>query len=444
MHISEILELLERKDFARLKLVFKDEIPVDISEVLEEIDSEKCFIVFRILDKDTAANVFSYLSIEKQKEIISKVSQSKAMQIIKDLDFDDKIDFLSEMPSNFVKTVLSNSKEEERILINQFLNYPENSAGSLMTIEFVSFTKEIQVSEALVNIRKTGLDKETIYSCYITDVENKLEGYCSLHKILMEEDSKVLNDIMEEDIIFCSTLDDQEDIAKIFKKYDLLALPVVDSEGRMVGIITFDDIMDVVDQEATEDFEKMSLLKPSEKKYLDTTAFELMKKRIGWLLILMLTATLTGGIIQAYEELLSHVVVLAAFIPLLMDSAGNAGSQSSALIIRGIALGDIGLKDFFKVFFKECQIGIMAGVILAIFEYLRLVYVVNVDSSVALTVAITLVTTVISAKMMGAVLPMAAKKVGIDPAVMAGPLITSFVDTTALIIYFNVASVLVL
>ncbi len=407
---------------------------------MEELDKSSYLILFRILPKDMAAEVFSYLSYEQQRYIIDSITDKEIKNIVDELFFDDMIDIIEEMPANVVKKILKNTKEEERLLINQFLNYPENSAGSLMTIEYVDLKKEMTVKEAIDHIKETGVDKETIYTCYVTDKNRKLEGLVSLRKLVISDDDKTVDEIMERDIIYVNTHDDQEEIAYLFKKYDLMAIPVVDKEGRLTGIITIDDIVDVIEQENTEDFQKMAAMSPSEQEYLETSTLSLAKHRITWLLILMISATFTGSIIRKFEEVLQSVVILAAYIPMLMDTGGNAGAQASTLIIRGMALGEIEIKDILKVIWKELRVSTIVGVILSLVNFMRIYFIDKVSLKVAITVCSTLFFTVVLAKIVGAILPIGARKLKLDPAIMASPLITTIVDAVALILYFSMAS----
>ena len=339
-----------------------------------------------------------------------------------------------------VKKILKNTKEEERDLINQFLNYPENSAGSLMTIEYVALKKDMTVKKALERIKKTGIEKETIYTCYVIDDNRKLEGILSLRKLVTSPDEEIIEDIMKQNLIYVNTHDDQEKVAHLFKKYGLIAIPVLDKEERLTGIITIDDAVDVIEQENTEDFHKMAAMEPSEMEYLDTSFLRLAKHRITWLLILMVSATFTGRIIQRYEEVLQSVVILAAFIPMLMDTGGNAGAQSSTLVIRGLALGEIRAKDILKVIMKELAVSSVVGIVLAGFNFIRIYYFEGTEFKIALTVAITLFLTVVLAKIVGGILPIIAKKLKVDPAIMASPLITTIVDAVALVVYFSLAT----
>jgi magnesium transporter len=433
-------ELIKEKKYVTLKKELEEMNEVNVAELLEPLDIHTSLLIFRMLPKDLAVDVFAHFSVEQQREFISVVTDKELKDIIDELFFDDMIDIIEEVPANIVKKILLNAKEEERNLINQFLKYPPDSAGSIMTIEYVDLKKTMTVKKALDHIKETGLDKETVYTCYVTDKNRKLEGIVSLRKLVISDGDNTIESIMNEDVIYVHTHDDQETVAGIFKRYGFLALPVVDKENRLTGIITVDDIMDVIDQETTEDFQKMAAMSPSEEKYLDASIFTLAKHRIIWLLVLMISATLTGGIIRKFEDVLQTVVVLTAFIPMLMDTGGNSGSQSSTLIIRGLALGEIDLKDAGKVMFKEFRISILVGIVLAVVNFFRIYLFDTVGLFVALTVSITLFITVVVAKVIGGLLPMLAKKVNIDPAIMAGPLITTIVDALSLMVYFSVAS----
>lgn len=432
--------LIREKKYVTLKKELEDMNQVDVAELLEPLDIHTSLLIFRMLPKDLAVDVFAHFSVEQQREFISLVTDKELKDIIDELFFDDMIDIIEEVPANIVKKILLNAKEEERNLINQFLKYPPDSAGSIMTIEYVDLKKTMTVKDALEHIKKTGLDKETVYTCYVTDRNRKLEGIVSLRKLVISEENLSIEEIMDRDVIYVHTHDDQETVAGIFKKYGFLALPVVDKEDRLTGIITVDDIMDVIDQETTEDFQKMAAMSPSEEKYLDASVFSLAKHRIIWLLVLMISATFTGGIIRKFEDILQSVVVLTAFIPMLMDTGGNSGSQSSTLIIRGLALGEIDLKDAGKVMLKELRISIIVGAVLAVVNFFRIYLFDDVGAMISLTVSITLFITVVIAKVVGGVLPMIAKKMNIDPAIMAGPLITTIVDALSLMVYFSVAS----
>jgi magnesium transporter len=439
MDFDKVNKLLLEKNYPALKIELENIQAADIAEFLEGLEEKQALLLFRLLSKETAVQVFSYLSVEKQVELCSIVNEKELSDILKDLYFDDKIDLLEEMPANVVKKILRNTSEVERKLINQFLMYPEYSAGSLMTIEFVDLKKEMLVKDALERIRKTALDKETIYTCYVMDEERHLEGIVSLKDLVLSPPDKKVGEIMYTDPISVSTHDDQEYIADIFKKYDLLAVPVIDNEHRLVGIITVDDIVDVIEEETTEDFHRMAAVQPIEGEYLDIGVLTLARKRLPWLLVLMVSATFAGYIIRNFEEALKSVIVLAAFIPMLMDTGGNAGAQASTLVIRSIVLGEIEFKDTLKVIWKEIRISLVLGIILASVNFLRLVFLEHQAIPVSLTVSITLLLTVIIAKVIGGSLPLFAKKLKLDPAIMASPLITTIVDTVTLAIYFYLA-----
>ena len=436
---SKVLNYIEQKEFILLKEELKKIRPIDIAEAFEELDNKNIIILFRLLQKDKAAEVFSHLTYQQRKEIVAAMTETQLKEILAELFFDDKIDLLEEMPSNAVKRILATATEEERKLINQFLKYPENSAGSLMTIEYVDLKKEMTVKQALSYIKKIGMNKETIYTCYVLDAKRKLEGIVSLRKLVLADENQLIKEIMDEDIILTHTTDDQNEVASLFKKYDFIALPVVDKENRLVGIITIDDIMDVIDRVATKDFQRMAAMGPTDQEYLHTGVFTLAKQRTPWLLVLMLSATFTGGIISKYESILEAIVTLNIFIPMLMDSAGNAGTQSSTLIIRGLALGEIGISDYLKVFWKELRVSSLVGFMLSVINFFRVMIIEKVSMDIALTVSVTLFFTIVLAKVIGGLLPIIAKKFKTDPAIMAGPLITTIVDALALIVYFNIA-----
>jgi magnesium transporter len=439
---EQILRLLKEKKLAEIRKELKGLNEVQIAELFEELNIENALIVFRMLTKDTAAEVFSYLSSEQQKQIINSITDTEIQRILEELFFDDRIDLLEEMPANAVKKILANAKEDERNLINQFLNYPENSAGSIMTIEYVDLKKHITVQEAIKHIQKTGINKETIYTCYITDGSRKLEGIISLRRLVTSPMDAKIEDIMEKNVIYVYTHDDQEMVAEIFKKYDFIAVPVVDKEDRLTGIITIDDIIDVIEEENTEDFHKMAAIAPLSTEYLNEGIFSLAKHRVVWLLVLMVSATFTGRIIQKFETVLQSMVILAAFIPMLMDTGGNAGSQSSTLVIRGLALGEIKTSDYLKVIVKELAVSSLVGITLAGANFLRIYFLEKVGLEISITVTLTLFVTIVLAKVVGAILPIIANKLKLDPAIMASPLITTIVDTFALIIYFSLATLI--
>ena len=439
MDFEKINQLMLEKNYKLLKNELINAQTVDIAEFLDTLEEKQALLVFRLLPKEIAADVFAYLSTERQAEISDLVNEKELSDIMSELYFDDKVDLLEEMPANVVKKILKNTSAVERKLINQFLMYPDYSAGSLMTIEFVDLKKEMLVGEALERVRKTAPDKETIYTCYVMDAQRHLEGTISLKDLVLSQDNKKVGEIMHKEPIFVNTHDDQEYIADIFKRYDLLAMPVTDNEQRLVGIITIDDIIDVMEEENTEDFYKMAAVQPTDDAYIETGVFKLARKRIVWLLVLMVSATFTGYIIRSFEETLEAVVALAAFIPMLMDTGGNAGAQSSTLVIRSIVLGEVDFKDMLKVIWKEMRISFIVGVTLAVVNFLRIYLLEGYSIQIALTVATTLIVTVITAKMLGGLLPMVAKKLKLDPAIMASPLITTIVDAVALMVYFYFA-----
>jgi Mg2+ transporter (mgtE) len=441
--LIKIQDYLESKNYLELNNLLVDLHAADIADLYDQLGTQSYIILFRLLPKEQAAEVFSHLSASQRKAIVSAIDEGLLGYILDELYFDDKIDFLEEMPSNFVKDIIATAPAKERGLINTFLSYPAGCAGSLMTIEYVALPCNITVAQAMARIKKVGIDRETIYTCYVLDKTRHLEGLISLRKLVLSENEQTIESIMEYDVICARAHDDQEKVAELFKKYDLIALPVVDEEKCLVGIITVDDIVDVIEQENTEDFEKMAAMSPSNDAYLDTGVFKLAGKRIVWLLVLMITATLTGSIITHFESLLSAAVVLTAFIPMLMNSGGNAGSQSSTLIIRGMALGEIQPQDWLKILWKELRVGIIAGFILSVVNFIRLMLLSNTGIAVNLTVSLALFLTVIGAKLVGGILPVAAKAARLDPAIMAGPFITTIVDTFSLVIYFNIAGILV-
>lgn len=440
----EWLELLNEGKYAKLKEEINEENAPNLAEFFEEIPEDKRILVFRLLTKDNAAETFAYMDSDMQEEIVNSVTDNEVETIINELSVDDAVDFLSELPANVVTRVLKSVSEDRRKTINRFLNYPEDSAGSIMTIEFMAIHQDYTVGKAMELIRKTGIDKETIYTCYVVDSRKKLVGVVSLRNLLLSNDEEKVSDIMEDDVIFVRTLDDQEDTANIFKKYNLIALPVVDNEQRLVGIITVDDIVDVIEEENTEDIEKMSALLPSEDQYLKTSVFTLSKNRIIWLLVLMISGTLSSAIISGYNSVLSSSVILAAFLPILMDTGGNAGSQASTLIIRGMAIGEIEMSDVLSVAWKELRVGAICGVVLGFVNFIRILVLGGTPMAVNITVSISLAITVVVSKTIGCMLPMLAKKLKFDPAIMAGPLITTVVDSVSLVIFFNVAKILVL
>ena len=414
----------------------------DIAALLEEMEEQDMLKVFRILPKDLAADVFSYMDVDNQQFIITSLSDRDAANIVDNLMADDAADLMEEMPANVVKKILANASPETRRDINHLLRYPEDSAGSIMTVEYVDLKENLTVDEAIARIRKIGVDSETINICYVLDSRRKLVGTVALRYLLLSQPDEVISDIMHENVISISTMMDQEEVARQFQKYDFTAMPVVDNENRLVGIITVDDIVDILQEEATEDIEKMAAIVPSDKPYMKTGVLETWKKRIPWLLLLMVSATFTGRIIASYESALSACMVLSTFIPMLMDTGGNAGSQASVSIIRGISLDEIRFYDLPGVIWKEARVALLCGVTLSAANFVKLMLFDRVAVQVAFVICITLVVTVFVAKIVGCSLPMLAKKIGFDPAVMASPFITTIVDALSLVIYFQIATVL--
>ncbi|GAB1484592.1 magnesium transporter [Treponema sp.] len=442
MDENKFLELIEQKKYKIIKNELSGMNEIDIAELLNPLDPSITLLIFRMLPKDLAVEVFAHFSADQREDIINAVTDKELQHILTELFFDDMIDLIEEMPANVVNKILVNSTQEERNIINKFLKYPTDSAGSLMTIEYVELRRNMTVKDALNHIKKIGLTKETVYTCYVTDGNRKLQGIVSLKNLVTSDEETKLEDILHKDVIFVNTHDDQEVVANIFRKYGFLALPVVDTDFRLTGIITFDDILDVIEKEATEDFQRMAALAPSEEAYMESNVFVLAKQRMPWLLILMVGATFTGAIISKFENILQSVVLLTAFIPMLMDTGGNSGNQSSTLIIRGLATGEVSVKDIWKVLWKEFRISIITGFGLAIVNFAKNMLFDRVGFLVSATVSLTLILTVMLAKMVGGILPLIAKKLRLDPAIMAGPLITTIVDSLALIVYFSLATLL--
>ena len=435
-----IQELLEQKRYEELHELIKDEPLPDIVEYIEDSETKDKGVLFRLLPKDIAVEVFAELSGFQQRELISSFSEKEIAEITEQLPFDERIDFLEEMPSNLVRKILSNANPEYRALVNRFLNYPADSAGSLMTIEFIKLNMDMTVAEALAFIKANGDSKETIYTSYVTDSYANLLGIVSLRELVIQEPDVVLKDIMHTDFVVISAYEDQEEVAQTFKDYGFIAMPVVDKEGRILGIITVDDVIDVIDDEATEDFQVMAAITPSNEEYLDTSPFSMARRRFSWLLFMMISAIFTGSIIESYESILSSVLVLASFIPMLMNTAGNAGSQAATMVIRGMSLGELRPKDLFKILRKEFCVALIVGVLLAGINLARLMWFNDSGLMIGLTVSLTVFCTVILAKLLGSVLPIIADKLNLDPAIMAAPLITTVVDALSLLIYFAIAT----
>ena len=435
-----IRELLETRQYTNLRQKVAEMNTADVAAILEEMEEEELLKVFRILPKSMAADVFSYLEVDHQQMIITSLSDKEAANIIDNLMADDATDLLEEMPANVVKKLLANASADTRRDINHLLRYPEDSAGSIMTVEYVDLKENMTVQDAINRIRQVGVDSETINICYVLDAKRTLVGTVALRYLLITPPDAIIGEMMHENVVFINTMMDQEEVARQFQKYDFTAMPVVDNENRLVGIITVDDIVDILQEEATEDIEKMAAIVPTDKPYMKTTVFETWKKRIPWLLLLMISATFTGSIITSFEDALSACVVLTAYIPMLMDTGGNAGGQASVTIIRGLSLNEIEFKDAFKVVWKEARVAVLCGLTLAAANFVKLLLFDRVTIAVAAVVCLTPVAAVFIAKIIGCLLPMLAKKIGFDPAVMASPFITTIVDALSLLIYFSIAT----
>lgn len=438
MKKEEIIELLGGREFKGTKEILDLMNVVDIASLLGELDEKEVIQVFRLISKQKAASVFTYMDNAMQSDLVEKLTKNEVTNIIDDMFIDDAVDFLEDLPANVVNRILSDIGEDKRESINKLLNYPEDSAGSIMTTEYIDFRQNMTVGEALKHIRQVGIDRETIYTCYVLH-KRKLIGIVEAKDLLVSKDDKLIKDIMKTNLKFVNTHSDQEEVARLFSRYSFLALPVLDLDGFMVGIVTVDDAMDVIVEEATEDMTIMAAMSPSEDTYFNTSVFNHAKHRILWLLILMLSATFTGMVITKYESAFQVVPLLVSFIPMLMDTGGNCGSQSSTLIIRGIALEEVKFKDLFKVIFKEFRISILVGISLAIANGIRIMIMYK-DIRLAIVVGVSLIFTVMIAKLIGGVLPLFAKKFKMDPAIMAAPVITTLVDTCSIVIYFYIAT----
>lgn len=438
--LKNIENLIEEKKYAKIKQILNKMNDYDIAEIFEDLPTTEQLKIFRLLQKDIAADVFSYMETDTQSKLITLLSEKEAVDIINDMASDDAADLMDEIPANVVSRLLNKVDPEARRDINGLLNYPDDSAGSIMTTEYMDLKEENTIEDAIKKIKREYDDKETIDICFVTDKSRKLIGTVKLKDLVLNDEDKLIKEIMDDDIMSVNTLMDQEKVAQIIQDYDLTSIPVVDSENKLVGIITIDDVIDIIEEEATEDIEKMAAITPTEKPYLKLNILDLYKSRIPWLLLLMISATFTGKIIQHYEAALASYVVLTSFIPMLMDTGGNAGGQSSVTIIRGLSLNDIEYKDTLKVIWKEIRVAVLAGLTLAVANFAKLLLIDKVTASVALVVCITLIVTVIIAKIIGCSLPILAKKIGFDPAVMASPFITTIVDAISLIVYFQIAT----
>ncbi|HIQ80699.1 MAG TPA: magnesium transporter [Candidatus Scatavimonas merdigallinarum] len=437
-----ILSLLEQKKYATLRDILTTIKPVDIAALFDDMQEDALPLLFRLLPKELAAETFVEMDEDAQELLIHGFSDTELKEVVDELYVDDAVDLIEEMPANVVKRILQQADPDTRKMINEILKYPDDSAGSIMTTEYVSLRPNMTVLDAIKRIRRTGVDKETIYTCYVTKENRKLIGILSIKTLLLSDEDDVVEDIMETNVISVNTLDDQEAVAQMFNKYDFLAIPVVDRENRLVGIVTVDDAIDVMQEEATEDMEVMAAITPTDKPYMKTSVFETWRKRVPWLLILMISATFTGMIITSFEDALAAQVALTAFIPMLMDTGGNSGSQTSVTIIRGLSLGEIEFRDMPRIIWKECRVAVLCGVTLAAANFVKLMLFDRVGASIAMVVCLTLIATVIVAKVIGCTLPMLAKKVGFDPAVMASPFITTAVDAISLLVYFQIAKLL--
>lgn len=446
---EELTELLDRRDMKRLQQRLEDMQEFDVAEFLSEIGDNRMPMVFRLLSKETAAEVFANFDAPEQEQVINSITDSELSGILEELYVDDAVDMMEELPANVVKRVMRTATPETRKLINQYLHYPENSAGSIMTAEFIDLKKYMSVRESIARIRRIGEDKETIYICFVTSADRKLEGIVTVKDLLLAEDDTVIENLMDTNVIFATTTEDQESVAEKISDYDLMALPVVDKEGRLVGIVTVDDVIDVMEEETTEDFEIMAGMTPSDKPYSRTGTLEMWKNRIPWLMFLMLSATFTSMILTKFEDMLAVQAGLVAFIPMLMGTGGNSGAQASTAVIRSLSLGDTEPKDAFRVMWKEWRVAAICGITLAAVNFVKmllldgmLLHNDSVTIAVAATVSVSIVFIVMFAKVVGSMLPIIAEKVGVDPAVMANPLISTVTDAVSLLIYINVAKLI--
>ena len=437
--IHVIKELLEQKKYATVRDILLEMHPADVAQMFEDMDKREISLLFRLMPKEQAAETFVELEADNQEALIKAFSDNELKEVLDELYLDDAVDIVEEMPANVVRRILQNTDEATRKMINEILKYPKDSAGSIMTIEYVNLKENMTVADAFQTIRRTGIDKETIYSCYVTDQNRYLKGIVSAKGLLLSESDALISEIMNDDVISVLTTDDREEAAQKLQMYDLLAMPVVDLENRLVGIITIDDAIDVIEQEATEDIEMMAAITPTDKPYLKTGVFETWWKRIPWLLLLMISATFTSVIINRYDTALA-TLGLAAFMPMLMGTGGNAGSQASVAVIRALSLGEVEMGDIFRIVWKELRVSVLCGVTMAVATFGKLLLIDRPTTMTAVVVSLTLVATIVTAKLVGCVLPVLAKRVGFDPAVMASPFITTIVDALSLIIYFDIAT----
>lgn len=440
MEREQLLAMLEERRFKELKEALENMHPFDIAEMLEELDDRQMILVFRLLAKDEAAETFTEMNNDMREILLNALTDSEIKEVLDEMYLDDTVDLLEEMPANVVDRLLMATDEDTRKQINTLLKYPDDSAGSIMNVEYIAFQKEMTVEEAILKIRQVGINRETIYTCYVTE-KRKLIGVVTVKELLTSGDNRTIEEIMETNMLYVNTHDDQEEVVSMISKYNLIAIPVVDNDMRMVGIVTVDDAMDVLEEETTEDMSMMAgIVVPSEDSYFETSIWQHAKSRFPWLLFLMLSATLSGLVLGSFEEVLLTMPILNTFVPMLTGTGGNCGSQSSTLIIRGLATEEIEFKDILKVLFKELRVAVLVGLMLAVVNGIRIMLMYSGNITLALTLGITLVCTVVLAKVIGCMLPLAAKKVGLDPALMAAPLITTLVDTGTILLYFTIAT----
>ncbi|MBQ2000616.1 MAG: magnesium transporter [Clostridia bacterium] len=441
--VTIITELLEQKKYASLRDILTEMHPADVATMFDELEKRQISLLFRLLPKELAAETFVELDPDNQEALIKAFSDNELKEVLDEMYLDDAVDLVEEMPANVVRRILQNTDEETRKMINEVLKYPKDSAGSMMTIEYVQLKESMTVADSFQTIRRTGIDKETIYSCYVTDQNRHLKGIVTAKGLLLSDSDMLIGDIMDEDVISVFTTDDKEEVVQKFQLYNLIAMPVVDKENRLVGIITVDDAIDVIEQEATEDIETMAAITPTDKPYLKTGVFETWWKRIPWLLLLMVSATFTSVIINSYDAALA-TLGLAAFMPMIMGTGGNAGSQSSVTIIRGLSIGEIEMGDIIRIIWKELRVSLLCGITMAIATFGKIMLIEQPGFMTAVVVSLTLVATIVTAKLVGCVLPVLAKRVGFDPAVMASPFITTIVDALSLVIYFRIATMILM
>ncbi|MFR5905895.1 MAG: magnesium transporter [[Ruminococcus] torques] len=439
LDVEQMIELLEKHDFKKLKEELESVHPVDIVDALEELDKKQRILIFRLLAKEEAAEVFTDMNSDMREDLINALTDSELEEVMEEMYVDDTVDVLEEMPANVVDRLLMATDEETRKKINALLQYPEDSAGSIMNIEYISLRKEMTVADAILKIRQVGINKETIYTCYVTE-KRRLIGMVDVKDLLTAGESRLIEEIMDENVLYARTLDDQEHVANMINKYGLVAIPVIDHEDCLVGIVTVDDAMLVLQDETTEDISIMAGVSPNEDSYFVTSVFQQAKNRTPWLMLLMLSATITGEILGYYEQAMAAMPILITFIPMLMGTGGNCGSQSSTLIIRGLAVGEIEFSDIFKVIFKEIRVALVVGTLLAFVNGVRICIMYDRNIMLAVALGITMIAVVMMAKCIGCILPLLAKKIGLDPAIMAAPLITTILDTCTILVYFNIVT----